>query len=114
MSISIFGALASPHNIPDGSTSVNITFKGRSVNDGTNVKVQFTISPYPDLSLGGSVTIQDNYVFDKKIKSFSKTVTIVNPKLPTSLSWLPGKITLHASETGTGNNDTTYTGLQYK
>lgn len=114
MSITIYGALASPHNLSNGTTSVKITFKGRSRKSGVNVKVTFTIKPFPALSFTGLATVEESFVFDVGIKTFSKTVDIANKNAPTSSSWLPGEIILSAKEVNSGSHDQTYTGLQYK
>ncbi|WP_288882984.1 hypothetical protein [Pedobacter panaciterrae] len=117
MSVMIFGAIASPRNLPDGSeTTVKITFQGRAImKDETNVEVDFTISPFPDLSFKGSKTDTEHFIFGKTIKTFTKTLVISNKKDAVSKKDLSdGKIRLDATEINTSNHDTTFAALQFK
>lgn len=113
--MNIFGAISDPHNIPNGATiNVNVSFRGISTVDGTKVRVKFSIHPFPDLNFEGNKSVIEDYIFDRAVHIFTKTIRIVNSSKQNSPIWLDGEIRLVAITDSDSEKPTDETTLQYK
>jgi len=114
MSISITSAQALPHQLPNGTTQIAISFSGKSLNDNTSVIVDFGISPFPELGFGGNDKVNSPYVFNNQWQEFSKTVNVDNKTNGPSGNWKPGLIALTATQHDTGDTDGAYAAIVYE
>jgi hypothetical protein len=114
MPISIFSATATPSQLPNGTTIIVINFDGQASTDGTNILVNFTISPFPELSFNGNRTVNAPYVLNTSQQSFSRTVTVNNLTSSSASDWKNGLIALNAIEHTTNDHSGTYAAIIYQ